>query len=563
MSFKKVFKTVAATFFLIAAAALQAQSIKDYVCIVKPVASDSDKEFASSIQKQLNDKGYVRYGDSIETWKKGSFFGSGFVYVGQDSKPYIITNLHVMTHFSTAEVSFEDSESGEMKSYKNLKVVAVSDDIDVCVLSFTEGGENFKKGLVFAQSKIEDGTEVWSAGFPGLGGKPLWQLGKGNVTNGSAAIKELIDPSVSRVIQHSANVDGGNSGGPLLIANKGSGFKYAVAGVNTWKARYRDGTNFSIPGGVVKTFADNAIKNQEISSDKKNDVINNIAKALDEGEKDYNFTYLLKYVSYELASKTPVPAFVDTMKYGSSSVRGSVSELFQSDPFEGMRGVAAYKIISKYHDQEVKDALDFASKLEFAVESGVYRIAGPVEESAETTKKDKKSNKKSKSTTAAKTSGFAFNGISSGEPEMSVAVGLLNVLSASLKPEFADEYADCENDDGSFGEFRYGTNIFSIGFGIENFELNGESYTCPSAGAILGLPVDFNIAVVKPFIKGCMGINFDIFKIGYETGCELYIGTQDWVIRPGFGVSFGGAWLPQDFDEYKTTTLKLYGIIAF
>lgn len=63
----------------------------------------------------------------------------------------------------------------------------------------------------------EDGTEVWSAGFPGLGGKPMWQLGKGTITNASAKIKELIAPNISTIIQHSAEVDAGNSGGPLLL----------------------------------------------------------------------------------------------------------------------------------------------------------------------------------------------------------------------------------------------------------------------------------------------------------------------------------------------------------
>jgi len=104
---------------------------------------------------------------------------------------------------------------------------------------------------------------VWSAGFPGLGSDPMWQLGKGTVTNARAKIKELLSPDISTLIQHSAQVDAGNSGGPLLTADSKSEAGYSVIGINTWKATYRESTNFSIPASIIKSFVQRNIAGEK------------------------------------------------------------------------------------------------------------------------------------------------------------------------------------------------------------------------------------------------------------------------------------------------------------
>ena len=105
---------------------------------------------------------------------------------------------------------FENSD-GSISEYKGLEVVYSDEDVDFAVISVPAGFS--RKGLPFAANTVEDGEDVWSAGFPGLDGKPMWQLGKGNVTNSMARLDELLDSKISTLIQHSAQIDGGNSGG--------------------------------------------------------------------------------------------------------------------------------------------------------------------------------------------------------------------------------------------------------------------------------------------------------------------------------------------------------------
>lgn len=98
-----------------------------------------------------------------------------------------------------------------------------------------------------------DGREIFAAGFPGLGGTPSWQLSNGIVSNASARPKGIVDSSldVSRG-QHTAPVDPGSSGSPLLV--RGEDGKYRVIGINTYKATARENTNFAIPAKRIEVF---------------------------------------------------------------------------------------------------------------------------------------------------------------------------------------------------------------------------------------------------------------------------------------------------------------------
>jgi serine protease Do len=61
-------------------------------------------------------------------------------------------------------------------------------------------------------------------------------------------------------IQHTAQIDPGNSGGPLLIQTPGVPTGYAVAGINTLVIRFRQAANFSIPMNRVQAFLDTSLR---------------------------------------------------------------------------------------------------------------------------------------------------------------------------------------------------------------------------------------------------------------------------------------------------------------
>src|SRR4029079_8956210 len=78
-------------------------------------------------------------------------------------------------------------------------------------------------------------------GYPGLMGEPSFQLTKGHVSNASVVFPEgkLIH------VQHTAAIDPGSSGGPLLGAHR------EVLGVNTFKLVGREAVAIAVPADAV------------------------------------------------------------------------------------------------------------------------------------------------------------------------------------------------------------------------------------------------------------------------------------------------------------------------
>lgn len=276
--------------------------IRKYIGIVRPEYNSETVSFLKAFQNELNAKGYNAYANYIDGYLKGRF-GSGFVYVNSEGKNFVITNQHVIDYGTSASIEFEDPKTGTVTKYENLSIKAIDDEIDIAVLQFKDNEEPFKKGLAFSSDNVEDGIDVYSAGFPGLGNTPLWQLGKGIVTNSSARIKELMNPDISSLIQHSAEVDRGNSGGPLLIPSKTTETGYLVIGINTWKAFYRQNTNFSIPAKVITNY----IANGTSATQEENDI--KLDKALKSTEADYS--EIAKFISIEKVYESGSLAFID------------------------------------------------------------------------------------------------------------------------------------------------------------------------------------------------------------------------------------------------------------
>ncbi|MBR5647124.1 MAG: trypsin-like peptidase domain-containing protein [Treponema sp.] len=322
-----------------------ASGMRDYVCIVRSNYSEQNKAFLNSYKTTLENSGYKSFAKYIESYLKGSY-GSGFIYTASNGKSYIVTNRHVISSAETATVQFENDD-GSTAEYKDLKILGVDEDLDIAVI---EMPSSFKKaGLTFRSSKVTDGDDVWTAGFPGLNGEPVWQFGKGSVTNASARIKELVNPDISVLIQHSAQVDGGNSGGPLLIADSKAKGGYSVVGINTWKATKRENTNFAIPAAAVKESADKII-----SSKGQNKTIAERIKQFNESiaNKDETFSNMSKYISNEMVSNCKSNSFTSIVNSASKASSEVIVGTFAVDPIEGVRYALAYYIWNAFRKGE-------------------------------------------------------------------------------------------------------------------------------------------------------------------------------------------------------------------
>ena len=314
-------------------------------------------EFATIFQNA----GYTEQAQALINSKKGGF-GSGFVYVDTDGTNYIITNRHVVELCKTCDVVFKDRKGNETK-YENLTIFAESQDFDIAILKFPEGVAPFKKGLTISSGELFDGDEVYSAGYPALAGKPSWQFAHGYVTNDYLLEDDLMSSEISALIQHSAPIDSGSSGGPLLVKNPKVTGGYEVRGINTWKAYGRASVGLSIPGKAVMDFIESSMKNKTKTQEEINDQVKVAAENLIEllQKNDTKYSAILPYVSMEITGYFGVKFFERICRNFSTEDIEHIANVFVDDgPINSMRYAFSFVL---YHEfQEAFKACPYDAK---------------------------------------------------------------------------------------------------------------------------------------------------------------------------------------------------------
>lgn len=139
--------------------------------------------------------------------------GSGFII---DPSGIVVTNNHVVTGAGAIEVLIGGSDQ-EVPA----KVLGVSECSDIAVLQLTDPGPY--PYVEWFDGDIQPPLEVYAAGFPL--GDPEYTVTRGVVSKAEAD-GESSWASVRNVIEHDANIQPGNSGGPLLTSDA------QVVGVN-------------------------------------------------------------------------------------------------------------------------------------------------------------------------------------------------------------------------------------------------------------------------------------------------------------------------------------------
>ncbi|MCL2800898.1 MAG: trypsin-like peptidase domain-containing protein [Treponema sp.] len=233
--------------------------VRDYVGLLNQTYHPGVVSFFEKIKDDLTRQ---REGDAvkiIDIFLSGGF-GSGFLF-SERGNFYVITNNHVIAQSHTLSITFERVD-GTTRKIENLRIIATDEELDLALLALPAGERPFAaSGLTFLNRAVNEGEDVFSAGFPGLGATPVWQFARGMVSNASARFpKSILDNTMmGPFIQHTAQIDSGNSGGPLLIAQQGAPSGYVVAGVNTLKAANRQAANYAIPISTVRTFITNSL----------------------------------------------------------------------------------------------------------------------------------------------------------------------------------------------------------------------------------------------------------------------------------------------------------------
>ncbi len=208
---------------------------------------------------------------------RGVSFGTGFGVgeAGKETK-YYVTNRHVVTADTETESLTDDIYREFEYTLKHVYILlddygingdlevdtshvvpceilykADSDEADLAVLEAAEPIKGRKALPLLKEGQdVDIGEEVWALGYPGasdnfvvntLGDQKYYATVEGvTVTNGNVSLhsKMAVDDTQVKVIQHTASINQGNSGGPLLD-DRG-----AVVGINTWSVEDNDQTYF-------------------------------------------------------------------------------------------------------------------------------------------------------------------------------------------------------------------------------------------------------------------------------------------------------------------------------
>ena len=329
------------------ALSIQAQNeLRRKVVVVRPVLYDSSVDFLLGFSDLLMKEGYKEAARFLKDYAKGGF-GTGFVYADSvTGKKYVITNRHVVALAQSVTIEFRDNERN-VSSYKDCPVAIVDEDIDLAAIALPD---NITVGsLRFADETPTEGRDVFTAGYPGIGDNPSWQFGKGIVSNAHFYDEELSKEGGNTIlIQHTAQIDAGSSGSPLLIQSATDKNEYLVAGINTWKAYARENANFAIPTADIRLFCKKYLSSAHIAKD---DIRQRAETFVGLAEQDYK--EIVPFIAYDYIASVAPSQFDSWYKSFPTNVRKDIMRQFKNNPIEGVRMALAYAVREKMRTKKI------------------------------------------------------------------------------------------------------------------------------------------------------------------------------------------------------------------
>ena len=233
-----------AALWLCMAPMIHAQGLRYSVCIVEPEFSETDKALMSDYSLYMARAGMQSAARALGAYKNEGTYGSGVVITHENHK-FVLTNLHVVGYAKQATITFQLHD--KTVRYPHCAVTNIG-TADLAAVALPAESEMI--ALPLYTGEIEEDMAIVAAGFPELANKPSWQLTRGSISNAHVDLNSR--EHATRIIQHTASIDSGSSGGPLLFKNAEG--KYSILGVNTWKAFYREGVGLAIGKEDVDAF---------------------------------------------------------------------------------------------------------------------------------------------------------------------------------------------------------------------------------------------------------------------------------------------------------------------
>lgn len=543
-------------------------NLKDVVAVVRPNLHPSSVKFLLELSEEFKKDGYPVSAERFKSYaEKGGGQGSGFVYQAADSSFYLITNRHVVLQAESVTVEFE-SANGDVATYKNCTIVAIDNDVDLALIAFPAGAK-LTKSISLSRAQVHDGDEVFSAGFPDLAGSASWQLGKGIVSNAALRLDARIDPLRATVIQHTAQVDPGSSGGPLLLRN---GSRYEVVGLNTWKVINRENVNIAIPSKMISEFVSKSLHINDLIN---KETLEKEAKKLVDAATDYK--KMAPYISYGYLSTITAPAFRSLYSSSSSEANRDISYLLDNGrPVEALRIAVADGVVRKL--DRSKNPMDFMG------------VEGEISAAAPTAVRYTLDKKPFGTTWVFEQGTWRIASIDNVTMEgKAVATNGVGVgydvgwaFRGGLAFPLVDKHEKMSYSLNLSSLYTYVFYDFDVQFGqakvvqvepnyvtpsLSDTTTSWKSYVGVAAGIGLQLPIKISDVYLVPYAKGLVGVDFGGeehtgFTWGYSVGVQAMYNFGK-SVYPLLGVEYRGKWAYMDEEKIKTPALGVYIGIAF
>jgi len=321
-----------------------ASVLRDYVGLINQSYHPGIVAYFEKAKKEYEKQGEKDSAKFIDIILGGAF-GSGFLYNDAKGNLYVITNNHVISQAHTISITFERAD-GTTKKIENLKLIATDVEADLAIMAIPAGEKPFvTQGLSFLTRAVDEGEDAYSAGFPGLGITPIWQFGRGMISNASVKFPKSFndDTMMGPYIQHTAQVDSGNSGGPLLVAQRNVPSGYAVAGVNTLSGMRRQAANYAIPLSTLQPFINRALNPKpETFRAALDTLLEKFVKGL--GENKAVYPHIAEYLSNACIGENAEYALEELFKRAPASARRAFIEKSREDLIGAMDIAVAWTI---------------------------------------------------------------------------------------------------------------------------------------------------------------------------------------------------------------------------
>jgi serine protease Do len=322
----------------------QVTALRNYVGIIHQTYRPEFVAYMNKFKTQFENRSNRDAASSVEEFLTTPF-GSGFVYVDSAGNNYVITNQHVIAQADSLSITFQDAYENQT-TYDGLTIFAADENLDIAILAFPPGSRPFTAGLVFMNSALREGDDVFAAGYPLQNGMQTWQFARGMVSTVLFRLADLDGTEMRRgpYVRHSVLIDPGNSGGPLLVVQPDGTAGYAVAGVNTFGLRRNQSARYSIPAKQIQDYIavslspQNAAKDRDTMTQRVTAFVNEL-----EGASPV-YPRIAKYLASACTNANVEFAMLELFHIAPAQTQADVVNMFSGNPIDGMNFAVSWLI---------------------------------------------------------------------------------------------------------------------------------------------------------------------------------------------------------------------------